>query len=100
MPFIQPIDSFGIVLWEIGSRFLPYPEFQSVAALKHAVCAGTRPDLSVLSDDASSQIKYLTLMHACWASTASNRPKFPEVLRTLNDISINDFGMTTSSSEV
>ena len=76
--------SFGIVMWEIRYKKVPYDDlnFSSLLDLKSAVLNGTRPT-TVESD----QSDYATLMRACWSANTSCRPAFRDVVVRLEEIS-------------
>ncbi|XP_062519889.1 probable serine/threonine-protein kinase DDB_G0278509 [Corticium candelabrum] len=80
------VYSFGIVMWEIWSRELPYVDrnFQSILDLKAAVLGGVRP--SVLQDEHSD---YVELMRDCWACDETSRPTFHEIAIRLEEMSDN-----------
>jgi hypothetical protein len=81
-PYGTPVDvySFGIVMWEIVARDVPYieREFQWMKDVSNAVLAGVRP-CSLEGIDRS----YGDLMRECWARDPSLRPSFVEVVQRL-----------------
>ncbi|XP_062514254.1 uncharacterized protein LOC134189877 [Corticium candelabrum] len=77
------VYSFGIVMWEIWSRKVPYEDchFRSVIDLKSAVLRGVRP---TISDD--TQNDYVNFMRRCWAADSAARPSFQEVVFRIDDM--------------
>lgn len=78
------VYSFGIVMWEIIAREVPFSEraFNWMHQVKDAVVAGIRP--AFLTGVPRS---YQDLMKECWAGDPSQRPAFPEIVRRLQYIS-------------
>ena len=67
-PYDNKVDvySFGIVLWEVWTRDLPFKEIKTVWGIREAVEAGQRPPLPV---DAPAY--YAELMQRCWADDST-----------------------------
>eukprot|EP00118_Oscarella_pearsei_P002115 m.9577 g.9577 ORF g.9577 m.9577 type:complete len:1224 (+) comp21448_c0_seq1:590-4261(+) len=82
-----PVDvySFGIVLWEIWERTLPYRsrKFRSRFELIDAVLRGARP--STLSDS-DVPGDYVALMVECWDHEPEKRSAFRQVVERLENI--------------
>ena len=78
------IISFGIVMWEIWWRQVPYHDrcFHSILDLKSAVLNGVRPTVG-----GGDQDSYVKLMRACWDANTSCRPSFRDIVVTLEEIS-------------
>ena len=76
--FVSPC-SFGISMFEIGSRQLPFLDIPNVSTLKRKVMAGERPNLSYLKLDVTKP--YVKLMEDCWAP--AHRPSFSVVVSRL-----------------
>ncbi len=79
------IFSFGIVLWEIWSRGFPFEEHRFGYQVENAVERGERP---VIPDDCPDV--YATIMKACWAENARDRPSFSEVVNCLENMNLDD----------
>eukprot|EP01137_Pigoraptor_chileana_P014640 Opistho-2@69515 len=84
--------SYGIVLWEIGTRQDPH---EGVNALKLAmkVLQGERPPVPKYFPDF-----YTELMTACWADDPTQRPDFGEVLDKLDSISVQQLNSISRAS--
>lgn len=72
--FESDVYSYGIVLWEIGSRQIPWNEV-TVKELLVKVCRGVRPEVP---SDASPLLQ--SAMQQCWADAPSDRLTFVDVL--------------------
>ena len=70
--------SFGVVLWEIVSRQLPFEHIRFTSQVEDMVVAGQRPDIP-----AHARREYATLVRACWHQEASQRPSMSDVVTQL-----------------
>ena len=72
--------SFGIVLWEIWSRKVPYNEDSVVSIIdfKDSVIAGRRPIINKVWPKGQ-----ISLMKQCWEAEPTARPTFSEVVSIL-----------------
>ena len=73
--------SFGIVLWEIWTRQLPFFQYKFFHDVDDAVERGERPQLA---QDCPNN--YLNAMQACWSSDPLSRPSFKEIVNILDDM--------------
>lgn len=76
------VYSYGICLFEVVSRRIPYDssglEPVSIAV---AVSKGRRPDLTLVPKDCPADLRFT--MECCWAHCPSGRPGFDTILETL-----------------
>eukprot|EP00056_Hartaetosiga_gracilis_P004239 m.72841 g.72841 ORF g.72841 m.72841 type:complete len:1162 (-) comp11758_c2_seq4:142-3627(-) len=72
------VYSFGIVMWEIYTRQLPFEHLNSPWAVREAVINGERPSIP---KDLCTNIK--SLMERCWAEDATQRPSFNDIVAEL-----------------
>eukprot|EP00041_Stephanoeca_diplocostata_P038563 m.1527888 g.1527888 ORF g.1527888 m.1527888 type:complete len:186 (+) comp25236_c2_seq5:3345-3902(+) len=88
----QAIDvySYGVVLWEIWSRVLPFEELNSsnsyIEFYEHfrtEVCGGHRPPVPPHDADPDAPPFYADLVQRCWSGVPLSRPSFSGVLQTL-----------------
>ena len=78
---LNMLFSFGILMWEIWSRKLPYFDY-NCEHLRTAIMNGARP--TVPEDDTND---YMQLMKVCWSDKAHCRPTFKEVVLSLEEMS-------------
>ncbi|KAH3756596.1 serine/threonine-protein kinase STY46 [Pelomyxa schiedti] len=77
--YTQSVDvfSFGLILWEMIARILPWSEFHQATVLLKKI-QGERPTLPPAHPDICDLVK------KCWAHTPSARPTFAEVLNIIS----------------
>ncbi len=82
------VYSFGIVLWELATRTLPYDSLHATWAVRDAVLAGERPALvgAFAAHLAAFPPGYPALMAACWDADAARRPSFVYVSEQLSGL--------------
>jgi serine/threonine protein kinase len=71
------VYSFGIVLWELYTRKIPF-EKESTFNIPILVIKGERPSIS---KDCPKD--YAKLMKSCWHEKPSKRPSFSKIIKTL-----------------
>ncbi len=76
-----------MVMYEIGSRQLPWHHVHKIWEVRDSVVAGQRPPVSDVrrTDAHGRQLpdSYAQLMQACWAPLARDRPPFREAVVSL-----------------
>ena len=77
-PLLNDLYSFGIVMWEIWMRDVPFQQFRTIWDIRSAVEQGTRPPIP-----ADMPASYASLMEACWSSVQEHRPTFSEIVARL-----------------
>ena len=84
--YTQAVDvyAFGIILWEFLERARPYfnQHFQLSSDLLAFVANGGRP--KYVSNDMPSD--YVTLMKNCWNQVALRRPRFDNIVKSVDRI--------------
>eukprot|EP00055_Hartaetosiga_balthica_P016027 m.98859 g.98859 ORF g.98859 m.98859 type:complete len:1251 (-) comp9023_c2_seq2:133-3885(-) len=75
------VYSFGIVMWEVYTRELPFEHLRTPWEIRTAIIDGERP---AIPKHISSDIKIL--MERCWAQNATERPSFNDILHKINMI--------------
>jgi serine/threonine protein kinase len=75
LPYGPAVDvfSFGVVLWEIATRQMPWSDLASVFAIENAVTTGQRLSLTVSE---TAPAAWIQLVNICWAGDAAARPSF------------------------
>lgn len=79
-PYNQKVDvySFGIVLWELITGMLPFPNMTAVQAAFAVVNKGVRP---VIPQDCLPALN--EIMTRCWDANPDVRPSFSEIITML-----------------
>ena len=78
------VYSYGIVIWEVYSRKVPYKEerqSQEMQSISAAVIQGVRP-----SPDPSAPPALIDLMKDCWAQDTFPRPSFERIVETMKEL--------------
>ncbi|CEM06595.1 unnamed protein product [Vitrella brassicaformis CCMP3155] len=86
-PYGAAVDvfSYGIVLYELFARRIPYEELGlPPVGVGLAVAKGRRPDLRLIGRDCPHEMR--RLMELCWAHEPSQRPSFERILAHLRDM--------------
>mmetsp|Transcript_31705 Transcript_31705/g.74062 ORF Transcript_31705/g.74062 Transcript_31705/m.74062 type:complete len:352 (+) Transcript_31705:134-1189(+) len=77
------VYSFAMVLYEAICRRVPFQEVETALVEKYAK-QGIRPSLAAVPTDCPPQLK--ELMVQCWAQSATERPRFGHIVRTLKSL--------------
>ncbi|XP_058725416.1 serine/threonine-protein kinase STY8-like isoform X3 [Vicia villosa] len=72
------VFSFGIILWELLTRKLPYEDLSPLQAAVGVVHKDLRPEIP-----RDAHPKLVELLHWCWHKDPSLRPDFSEILKFL-----------------
>lgn len=75
------IYSFGMVMFEIICREVPFEDAEDHEDLKNQIVSGQRPDLEAVPPDTPPLLR--NLMIACWAADPDQRPDFRQICSTL-----------------
>ena len=78
------IYAFGILMWEVFSRQVPYKEIQDQFKIICHVKKGGRPNLDEI--DKSTPLEGIELMKKCWDEDKDNRPTVKEISSILTKI--------------
>ena len=83
--------SFGVILWELATRKIPWEEeitatqyLRLVAALSEAPENGGRP--AVLAEAVGAAPEFVALMKECWAGDPTARPEAAAVAQLLESL--------------
>lgn len=78
--------SFGIVMWEVAARAVPYEEtnFGWIDEVSSSIRSGRRPTIT----DSVRNFKrdYTILMTECWSGDPEERPGFTEISQQLSNM--------------
>jgi len=75
------VYSFGINLWEIYTRQIPYHQMVPIQAAVSVMNKGLRPELPL-----NTPLEYATLCRECWDQNPNLRPSFEQILVRLGRI--------------
>eukprot|EP01103_Thecamoeba_quadrilineata_P020812 TRINITY_DN914_c0_g1_i1.p1 TRINITY_DN914_c0_g1~~TRINITY_DN914_c0_g1_i1.p1 ORF type:complete len:971 (+),score=312.70 TRINITY_DN914_c0_g1_i1:27-2939(+) len=73
------VYSYGIILWELATRKIPFDDVPSYN-LANLVTSGSRPP-EPTDDDVPSE--FTEIMRACWSARPSQRPSASQVIRSI-----------------
>lgn len=81
------IYSFGIVMYEVVTRRVPFEETGlNPIQVAISVSKGSRPALEFVPPECPEPI--LTLMQACWDQVPENRPSMEQVIQVLKSVTV------------
>ncbi|XP_062515610.1 dual specificity protein kinase shkC-like [Corticium candelabrum] len=72
------VYSFGIVMWEIWTRQLPFQQYRFAYEVRDAVASGERPQIPDMCPQG-----YSRLMQQCWSAQPNQRSTFSHILKSL-----------------
>lgn len=75
------VYSFGIVLWELVTRLVPYQDMTPVQVAYAVVNKNLRP---TIPDDCPTELA--DLMEQCWKDNPERRPNFYQIVQILEDV--------------
>mmetsp|Transcript_19105 Transcript_19105/g.34762 ORF Transcript_19105/g.34762 Transcript_19105/m.34762 type:complete len:891 (-) Transcript_19105:3049-5721(-) len=78
------VYSYGIVLWEICARDIPYRDVHPMAIPLKVVQSHMRPNMSGIPSTCPEKMK--ALISQCWQHEPSRRPNFEQILDVLESI--------------
>lgn len=79
------VFSFGICLWQLWSREIPYKLQNHQVVIFRVVACNLRPTMPSGLDN-----RYVDLMTSSWAASANNRPSMENIASTLSSWSIKE----------
>lgn len=84
------VFSFGIILWELWTGQVPHAGLMPVQLMFQVAVKGARPPIA----PGSMPPTIARLIRQCWATDASTRPVFLEVVRKLQQFGRQEMGLT------
>ncbi|XP_065660833.1 mitogen-activated protein kinase kinase kinase 9 [Hydra vulgaris] len=85
--------SYGVVLWELLTGQIPYHGIENLA-----VAYGVAMNKLTLPIPATCPHGFALLMEGCWKPDPHDRPRFPDILSSLEKIARSDFPHTAIDS--
>jgi hypothetical protein len=74
------VYSYAIVLWEIVTQKVPWPEMSSFPKFRQAVCL--QDERPPIPDDTLPDIR--TLLQMCWHKNPEARPSFKQIIEMID----------------
>ncbi|EFJ42725.1 hypothetical protein VOLCADRAFT_97179 [Volvox carteri f. nagariensis] len=81
LAYMAPVFSFGVLLWVMLTRQVPWQGMRTHEFLQRMVIGGGR--LAVPQDDSMCPLALRRLMSVCWADLPSERPSCEEIIGEL-----------------
>lgn len=78
------VYSFGIVMWEVATRELPYMDIEDDDGVRSQVVAGRRPNMGNMGEEVTTE--YLHLMQRCLDARDTQRPSCAVVVNTIRSM--------------
>lgn len=75
------VYSFGMIIWEMFTRQIPFPNMNPHQAALAVISEDKRPDIPKFVPP-----NFVTLIESCWQRDPKKRPSFPEVLKALRKL--------------
>lgn len=85
--------SYGVVLWELLTSQVPYHGIENLA-----VAYGVAMNKLTLPIPSTCPHRFALLMGNCWKPDSHDRPRFPDILNSLEQIARSDFPRTAVDS--
>jgi len=80
-PLTVPTNSFGVLMWVMYTRQLPYSDFEKQWDIPRFVCKGGREQIPTSCPDI-----YAHVLADCWDPVPEQRPKMREVIDRLGGL--------------
>jgi serine/threonine protein kinase len=80
------VYSFGVNLWELATRRIPYQGLAPVQVAVAVTARGERPSMDAHTLDESCPPELCVLIGQCWRQDPAERPSFEVIIRELKRI--------------
>ena len=80
------VYSYGIIIWEICTREMPYDYYDKESILIKVCVKNMRPDLKKIPNDTPDKLK--ELMIKCWDQDPNKRPSFDYIITFIENIDV------------
>ena len=77
------VFSFGVNLWELATRRVPYEGMDAVQVALAVTARGERPRLDEETLDPGCPPALVSLIERCWVARPEDRPNFGQIIRDL-----------------
>lgn len=83
-PEAVDVYSLGMVMWEVTSHTVPFPEVKTTAEVAALVLAGVRPTVH----PKCCSLKWAQVMLSCWAADPNDRPSASNIVSILESMTV------------
>jgi hypothetical protein len=92
--------AYGMVLWELISRRMPYEDVTDANEIREAVKSGEREEIPEQSTNPGEKVpfSFKEVIRFCWFQDANSRPQAKDAIETLGDIEIPMFSGASGPS--
>ena len=92
--------AYGMVLWELISRRMPYEEVTEPNEIRDAIKSGEREEIPEQTTNPREEVpvSFKNVIRFCWFQEVDKRPRARDAIETLSDIAISTPSPSSGSS--